>query len=59
MKDAIERYLQAEEAFEREKAEDEARYQKFMDTGTQISSAEMETWLAGLAGRAAGKAESG
>jgi predicted transcriptional regulator len=50
MKEAIGRYLVDEERFEREKAEDEARYQRFLDTGSHVTAEEMDAWLDHLAG---------
>lgn len=49
MKEAIGRYLVDEERFEREKAEDEARYQRFLDTGSHVTAEEMDAWLDHLA----------
>jgi len=49
MKEAIGRYLIDEERFEREKSEDEARYQQFLDTGSHVSAEEMEAWFEQLA----------
>lgn len=49
MKEAIGRYLVDEERFEREKAEDEARYQRFLDTGSHVTAKEMDVWLDNLA----------
>ena len=37
MKEAIGRYLNIEERYEREKREDEARWQRYVDTGHSIS----------------------
>ena len=59
MKDAIDRYLEVEERFELEKAEDEARYRRFLDTGAHFTHDEMSAWLNELASRAAGKAQAG
>lgn len=50
MKEAIGRYLVDEERFEREKAEDEARYQRFLDTGSHVTAEEMDAWIDQLAG---------
>ncbi|HJN46759.1 MAG TPA: hypothetical protein QF572_21555 [Vicinamibacterales bacterium] len=36
MKEAIARYLDVEERYEQEKAEDEARWQRYVDTGQAI-----------------------
>ena len=56
MKEAIRRYLEVEERYEQEKAEDLARYQEYLDTGTHITHTDMMAWLDGLADRAARKA---
>ena len=58
MKDAILRYLEAEERFEREKSEDVARYQAYLDTGRHISNDEMMTSLDELAEKAARQSRS-
>jgi len=55
MKEAIHRYLDSEEHFEREKAEDMARYEAYLDTGHHISNDEMMSWMDGLAEKAARK----
>jgi predicted transcriptional regulator len=52
MKEAICRYLETEERFEQEKAEDRARYQAYLDTGRHISNDEMMSWLDELAQKA-------
>lgn len=49
MKEAIGRYLINEERYEREKSEDEARYQRFLDTGSHVTADEMDTWFDQLA----------
>ena len=36
MKEAVARYLDVEERYEREKAEDDARWQRFVETGEAI-----------------------
>ena len=36
MKDAIHRYLEVEERYEREKAEDQARWDRYLETGIAI-----------------------
>ena len=56
MKEAIRRYLEVEECYEQEKAEDLARYQEYLDTGTHITHTDMMTWLDELAARAARQA---
>lgn len=45
MRDAIERYLTVEERYEREKAEDIAEYEDYLQTGRGISQKEMGAWL--------------
>lgn len=52
MKEAIGRYVAEEERFEREKAEDEARYQHYLDTGTHFSNEEMMDFLSDLRSQA-------
>ena len=55
MKEAIRCYLENEEPFEQEKAEDLARYQAYLDTGRHISNDEMMAWMDELAQKAARK----
>jgi predicted transcriptional regulator len=57
MKEAIQRYLEVEEQYEQEKAEDLARCQEYLDTGTHITHTDMTAWLDELADRAARKAQ--
>ena len=56
MKEAIARYLDTEERYEREKAEDLARWQRFVDTGAAIPHEEAAVRLDALAEEAARKA---
>jgi predicted transcriptional regulator len=56
MKEAIARYLETEERYEREKAEDLARWQRYVDTGAAISHEEVTGRLDALAEEAARKA---
>ena len=56
MREAVRRYLQIEERYE-QKAEDQARYQAYLDTGRHISRADMLAWLDQLAAQAAQPAE--
>jgi predicted transcriptional regulator len=56
MKDAIARYLESEERYESEKAEDLARWQRYVETGTAVSHEEATTRLGALAEGAARKA---
>lgn len=58
MKEAIGRYVAEEERFEREKAEDEVRYQHYLDTGSHVSNQDMAALLDGLDARIRRKAES-
>lgn len=55
MKEAIHRYLELEERYEQEKAEDMARYQEYVETGRHVTQEDMMAWLDGLAERAAQK----
>jgi len=57
MKEAIGRYLVEEEQFEREKAEDEARYQRYLDTGSHVSHEDLTNWLEDLSQRAQQQAD--
>jgi predicted transcriptional regulator len=57
MKEAIRRYLEVEERYEQEKAEDLARYQEYLDTGTYITHTDMMAWLDALADRTARKTQ--
>ena len=49
---AIDRYLEAEEHYEREKAEDLARWERYVDSGAHVSHAEMSSRLEALASEA-------
>ena len=49
MKDAITRYLESEERYERERAEDLARWQRFVDTGTSVPHGGAKARLEALA----------
>lgn len=49
MKKAVSEYLEREERYEREKAEDAARWQQYETTGEHLSNDEMMRWLDGLA----------
>ncbi len=42
MKEAIERYLEDEEHYEREKAEDRERWRRYVETGRVVTDAEMQ-----------------
>ena len=56
MKEAIGRYLETEERYEREKAEDLARWQRYVETGAAVPHADAVTRLNALAEEAARKA---
>ena len=45
MKKAIAEFLEREEAFERDKAEDERRWQEYQKTGETIPHEEVLAWL--------------
>ena len=49
MKRAIEDYLNREEAYEKEKGEDMARWERYVTTGNAIDSEKVEAWLQDLA----------
>jgi predicted transcriptional regulator len=57
MREAIRRYLEVEERYEQEKAEDQARYQAYLETGHHISHEDMLAWLEQLAAQAAQQAK--
>ena len=57
MREAIRRYLEVEERYEQEKAEDQARYQAYLETGHHISHEDMLAWLDQLAAQAAPQAK--
>ena len=48
MKAAIEDYLRREERYEKEKAEDLARYEQYQVSGKVVSEERVEEWLVGL-----------
>ncbi len=52
MKEAVRQYLDHEEAYERERAEDLARWECYERTGVFIDHETMIRWLDGLAERA-------
>lgn len=56
MREAIDRYLQAEERYEQEKAENLARWQRYLETGAHATHEEMTAWLDDLAEAAARQA---
>ncbi len=49
MRTAIEKYLDHEERYEREKAEDMARWEHYLITGTAVDGEKVESWLEDLA----------
>jgi predicted transcriptional regulator len=49
MRTAIERYLEQEEKYENEKAEDMAEYQEYVRTGKAIDNKKVLSWLNDLA----------
>ena len=57
MREAIRRYMEVEERYEQEKAEDQARYQAYLETGHHISHEDMLAWLDQLAAQADQQAE--
>jgi len=57
MREAVRRYLEVEERYEQEKAEDQARYQAYLETGHHISHEDMLAWLDQLAAQAAQQAK--
>lgn len=58
MKEAIYRYLEAEERYEREKSEDMARWERFLDTGNAILHDDAKRHFDAFAERAAQKTQS-
>ena len=57
MKEAVARYLDAEERYERERAEDLARWQSYVETGHAIPHKTVMAWLDDLAAEADRRAE--
>ncbi len=57
MKDAIARYLASEERYELEKAEDLARWQRYVDTGNALSHEDVKARLEVMAKEAAHRAK--
>lgn len=49
MRTAIEDYLNKEEQYEKEKAEDMARWEEYLNTGNAINQEKAEKWLKSLA----------
>ena len=56
MKRAVAEYLEREERYEREKADDLLRWQRFEETGECLSGDDMITWLDRLVTKADTKA---
>ena len=49
MKQAIREYLDREEAYEREKVEDQERWARYQATGEAVPHEDVRAWLAGVA----------
>ena len=56
MKTAIREYVEREEAYERERREDEERWARYLRTGAFVDNDTMLRWLDGLAEQARAKA---
>ena len=52
VKEAVARYVEVEERYEREKAEDLARWERYVETGHAIPHETVTAWLDGLAAEA-------
>ena len=52
MCEAIDRYLDAEEQYEKERMEDQERWERYVETGRHLSLEEMRTRLKALASQA-------
>ena len=52
MKEAIQQFLEAEEAYEKEKSEDEKRYQHYLTTGQHVSEQGMKVLFSDMRDRA-------
>ena len=52
MKEAIQQFLDSEEAYEKEKTEDEKRYQHYLTTGQHVSEQSMKSLFSELRDRA-------
>ena len=57
MKAAIQAYLDREEEYERERREDQERWERYVRTGAFIDNDAMMSWLDGLAEEARGRAK--
>jgi predicted transcriptional regulator len=56
MKAALREYLDREEAYERQRHEDQARWERYLQTGAFIDNESMMSWLDRLAEEARNKA---
>lgn len=56
MKEAVRQYLDYQEEYQRERDEDQARWERYERTGAFIDHQTMTNWLDGLAGQAREKA---
>ena len=52
VKEAVARYVEVEERYEREKAEDLARWERYVETGHAVPHETVTAWLDGLAAEA-------
>ena len=52
VKEAVARYLEVEERYERERAEDLARWQRYVETGHAVPHETVTAWLDELAAEA-------
>ncbi len=52
VKEAVARYLEVEERYERERAEDLARWQRYVETGHAVPHEAVTVWLDELAAEA-------
>ena len=52
VKEAVARYLEVEERYEREKAEDLARWERYVETGHAVPHETVTAWLDELAAEA-------
>jgi len=59
MREAIRLFLDTEERYEREKAEDLGRWERYLATGEHLDHEEMGAWLDGLAEEASERARRG
>ncbi|MGH7234293.1 MAG: CopG family ribbon-helix-helix protein [Candidatus Saccharimonadales bacterium] len=48
MRNAIEKYIEHEEKYENEKAEDNARWEQYLITSRAVDNEEVEAWLKNL-----------